>query len=71
MIVTSASQIKPDTRVESIRLEDGQRVIRVLDPQTGLCLERGVDPSKPLRPQTERLVEALQTLRSLPVCTAG
>ena len=56
----------PDTRVESIRLADGQRVFRVLDPETGLCLERVVDPFKPVRPQTERLVETLQALRSLP-----
>jgi hypothetical protein len=70
MIVTSASQIKPDTRVESIRVADGQRVFRVLDPQTGFCLEQAVDPSKPVRQQTARLVEALQALRSMPVCTA-
>jgi hypothetical protein len=69
--VTSASQIKPDTRVESIRLANGQRVFRVLDPQTGLCLERIVDPSKPVRQQTERLVEALQVLRSMLVCSAA
>jgi hypothetical protein len=55
---------------ESIRLADAQRVVRILDPQTGLCFARGVDPSKPVRPQTERLVEALQAFRSLPVCTA-
>jgi hypothetical protein len=57
-------------RTESIRLANGQRVFRVLDPQTGLCLERVVDPSKPVRQQIERLVDAMQTLRSLPVCTA-
>ena len=68
--MTLASQIKSDTRVESIRLADGQRVFRVLDARTGLCLERVVDPAKPVRPQTERLVKALQALRSLPVCTA-
>ena len=68
--MTSASQIKPDTRVESIRLADSQRVVRILDAQTGLSLEQAVDPSQPVRPQTERLVDALQALRSLPVCTA-
>jgi len=69
--VNSASQTESGTRVESIRLADGQRIFRVVDSLTGLCLERAVDPSKPVRPQTERLVEALQALRSLPVCTAA
>ena len=66
-----ASQTEPGTKVESIRLADGQRVFRVLDPLTGLCLERVVDPAKPVRQQTERLVEALRALRSMPVCTAA
>ena len=30
-----------------------------------------MDPSKPVRQQTERLLEALQALRAMPVCTAA
>jgi len=70
-MITSPTDEVTRARVETIRLADGPRVFRVLDPQTGLCLERGVDPSKPVRQQTERLIEALQALRSMPVCTAA
>ena len=69
--MNSASQTELAARVESIRLADGQRVFRVLDPLTGLCLERAMDPSKPVRQQSERLLEALQALRAMPVCTAA
>jgi len=54
--------------IESIRLTDGRRVFRVVDAVTGLCLERAADPAKPVRQQTDRLVEALKALRSMPVC---
>ncbi|MFZ9933761.1 MAG: hypothetical protein ACO3G9_11280, partial [Chthoniobacterales bacterium] len=60
-----------ETRIESIQLVDGRRVFRVSDALTGLCLERTADPSKPIRQQTEKLTEALQALRSMPICTAA
>jgi len=68
----SASQNKEFApHIESIQLADGRRVFRILDALTGLCLERFADPSKPVRQQTDRLSEALQALRSMPVCTAA
>ena len=69
--MSTVSKHPADPRVESIRLTDGRRVFRVLDPVSGLCLERVADPAKPVRPQTERLVEALQALRAMPVGTAA
>jgi len=62
---------KSGPRVESVRLTDGRWVFRVVDTETGLCLERVADPAKPVRQQTDRLVEALKALRSMPVCTAA
>ena len=43
----------------------------MVDTVTGLCLERAADPAKPVRQQTDRLVEALKALRSMPVCPAA
>jgi homoserine acetyltransferase len=69
--MTSDSQTEPDHRIESIRLVNGQRVLRVVDASTGLCLERAADPAKPVRSQARSLVEALKALRNMPVCTAA
>jgi hypothetical protein len=65
------SQSAIDIRIESVRLADGRRVFRIIDPGTGLCLERAADPAKPVHLQTRNLLEAMKALRSMPVCTAA
>lgn len=50
-----------------VRLMDGRRIFRVSNPQSELCLELPVDPTKPVRQQTYNLVEALNTLREFPL----
>jgi hypothetical protein len=42
-------------QVDLIKLADGERLLRLTEPQSGLCLEQKLDPQKPVTLQKERL----------------
>ena len=46
--------MKPDIELLMLKLADGGRVLRLSEPASGLCLEKRLDPSKPVAEQTTR-----------------
>ena len=51
---------RDNIQIELIKLADGKRLLRLLEPQSGLALERMLDPNQPLASQKERLVCAFE-----------
>jgi hypothetical protein len=49
-------QVRPHLQIDLIRLVNGERLIRLTDPHSGLALEQKVDPTRPLARQKERLL---------------
>jgi len=42
-------------QIDLIRLVGGERLLRLSEPQTGLSLEKKLDPKKPVASQKEKL----------------
>ena len=42
-------------QIDLIKLADGQRLLRLTEPQSGLALEKKLDPQKPVASQKEKL----------------
>lgn len=43
-----------------IKLAGGERILRLTEPHSGLCLEKKLHPDQPVVRQKERLLEALE-----------
>jgi hypothetical protein len=50
--MTDRSQIQ----IDLVKLADGGRVLRLSEPQSGLALEKRLDPQKPLVSQKKKLM---------------
>jgi hypothetical protein len=46
--------MKRNIELLSLKLTDGGRVLRWSEPQSGLCLEKRLDPQQPVARQKER-----------------
>jgi hypothetical protein len=45
-----------------LKLADGARILRFSDPDSGLCLEKRLDPSQPVARQKERWMHAFKAM---------
>jgi hypothetical protein len=45
-------------QVELIKLQGGERLFRLTEPQSGLSLERKLDPARPVIDQKKQLLSA-------------
>jgi len=45
-------------QVELIKLQGGERLLRLTEPQSGLSLERKLDPTRPVIDQKKQLLSA-------------
>ena len=46
--------MKRDIEMLLLKLTDGARVLRLIEPASGLCLEKRLDPGQPVVRQKER-----------------
>jgi hypothetical protein len=46
--------MKRDIEVLLLKLADGARILRLNEPESGLCLEKRLDPSQSVASQKER-----------------
>lgn len=49
-----------EIQMELIKLASGDRLLRLTEPATGLCLEKKLDPQQPVIRQKDRLRRALE-----------
>ena len=47
-------------QMELIKLEGGERLLRLTEPQSGLSLERKLDPERPVTDQKKELVSVFE-----------
>ena len=45
-----------------LKLADGARILRFMEPTSGLCLEKRLDPSQPVVRQKARWKQVFQTM---------
>ncbi len=51
-------------QMEMVKLTTGERLLRISEPTSGLCLEKKLDPHQPVVRQKERLQEAFEAALS-------
>ena len=44
----------PEIELKSLKLADGERILRFSEQKSGLCLEKRLDPKQPVAKQAER-----------------
>ncbi|MBI5396940.1 MAG: hypothetical protein HZA91_16715 [Verrucomicrobia bacterium] len=49
-----------EIQMELIKLASGDRLLRLTEPSTGLCLEKKLDPRQPVIRQKDRLRRAFE-----------
>jgi hypothetical protein len=49
-----------DIEIELIKLAGGGRLLRLIEPKSGLTLERELDPKRPVRAQREALAKVFR-----------
>ena len=47
-------------QMELIKLKDGERLLRLTEPQSGLSLERKLNPEQPVANQKEQLLSVFE-----------
>jgi hypothetical protein len=47
---------RKNIQIDLIKLIGGERLLRLTDPQSGLSLEKKLDPEKPVASQKEKLL---------------
>jgi hypothetical protein len=51
-------------QLDLVKLLDGQRILRLTDPQTGLSLEKKLNPADAVVRQKERLLQVFEAAQS-------
>jgi len=51
-------------QVDLIKLASGERLLRLSEPTTGLCLEKKMNPRQPVVRQKERLMKTFEAALS-------
>lgn len=51
-------------QIDLMKLKTGERLLRLTDPQSGLSLERKLDPEKSVIAQKEKLLAVFEAARS-------
>ena len=54
--------MKRDIEMLLLKLADGARILRLSDPESGLCLEKRLDPTQSVARQKQRWVHAFTTM---------
>lgn len=54
--------MKRDIEMLLLKLADGARVLRLSDPESGLCLEKRLDPAQSVARQKERWVQVFTAM---------
>lgn len=52
--------MKAEIELLMLKLADGGRILRFSEPLSGLCLEKRLDPQKPVAQQSERWKSAFR-----------
>jgi hypothetical protein len=47
-------------QIDLIKLIDGERLLRLTDPDSGMALERKIDKTQPVHDQKQRLLSAFE-----------
>ena len=55
--------MKRDIEMLLLKLKDGARILRLSDPESGLCLEKRLDPTQSVARQKERWVQPFTAMR--------
>ena len=63
MVFTNLSFMKADTiQITLLKLKDGSRLLRLTEAETGLALERILNPDRPLLVQKQQLNTLFQSM---------
>ena len=54
--------MKRDIEMLLLKLADGARILRLSDPESGLCLEKRLDPAQSVARQKERWAQAITAM---------
>jgi hypothetical protein len=54
--------MKRDVEMLLLKLADGARILRLSEPESGLCLEKRLDPAQPVVRQKERWARVFNTM---------
>lgn len=54
--------MNPNFHIQLVQLDDGQKLMRIEDPDTGLSVERKLSPELPLVAQKNKLVRLFEAL---------
>ncbi|MCX6905570.1 MAG: hypothetical protein NTW03_19250 [Verrucomicrobia bacterium] len=46
--------------MDLVKLANGERLLRLIEPSSGVCLEKKLDPEQPVLRQKERLLSMLE-----------
>lgn len=56
MVLQNLDPMQTDNiQITLLRLKDGSRLLRLSEPETGLALERAINPNRPLLRQKQQL----------------
>ncbi len=63
MVLQNLDPMQTDNiQITLLRLKDGSRLLRLSEPETGLALERALNPSRPVLPQKQLLKALFETM---------
>lgn len=54
--------MKREIEMLLLKLADGARILRLSEPESGLCLEKRLDPGQPAARQKERWAQAFAAM---------
>jgi hypothetical protein len=54
--------MKRDIEMLLLKLTDGARILRLSDPESGLCLEKRLDPAQSVARQKQRWVQVFTAM---------
>ena len=63
--------MKRDIELLLLKLADGGRILRLNEPQSGLCLEKRLDPQESVARQKERWKQAFVAMLERELGTTG
>ena len=63
--------MKRSIEILLLKLSDGARVLRLNEPQSGLCLEKRLDPGQSVARQKDRWKQVFQTMVERELDAAG
>ena len=63
MVLQNLDPMQTDTiQITLLRLKDGSRLLRLSEPETGLALERALNPNRPVLRQKQQLKALFESM---------